>query len=99
MRLQILDLAKSDLIGGFHFYEDREKGIGSYFLVSIYSDIENLKVFGGTHRKAYRGFHRALCKRFPFAIYYTVEENVVRIGAVVDCRQRPSRIRRHLRLA
>ncbi len=31
MRLQILDLAKSDLIGGFHFYEDKEKGLGGYF--------------------------------------------------------------------
>jgi len=51
MRLQILDLARRDLIEGFHFYEDKEKGLGDYFLVSLYSDIESLKVFGGTHRK------------------------------------------------
>jgi len=97
MRLQILDLAKRDLIDGFHFYEDKEKGLGNYFLVSLYSDIESLKVFGGTHRKAYRGFHRALSKRFPFAIYYTVEMDIVRIRAVVDCRKRPSWIRRHVK--
>ena len=97
MRLQILDLAKRDLIDGFHFYEDKEKGLGDYFLVSLYSDIESLKMFGGTHRKAYRGFHRALSKRFPFAIYYTVEMEIVRIRAVVDCRKRPSWIRRHVK--
>jgi len=97
MRLQILDLAKRDLIDGFHFYEDKEKGLGNYFVVSLYSDIESLKVFGGTHRKAYRGFHRALSKRFPFAIYYTVEMDIVRIRAVVDCRKRPSWIRRHVK--
>ena len=97
MRLQILDLAKRDLIDGFHFYEDKEKGLGDYFLVSLYSDIESLKMFGGTHRKAYRGFHRALSKRFPFAIYYTVEMDIVRIRAVVDCRKRPSWIRRHVK--
>ena len=97
MRLQILDLARRDLIEGFHFYEDKEKGLGDYFLVSLYSDIESLKVFGGTHRKAYRGFHRALSKRFPFAIYYTVEMDIVRIRAVVDCRKRPSWIRRHVK--
>jgi hypothetical protein len=88
MRLQILDLAKDDLISGFHFFEEKEKGLGSYFLVCIYSDIESLKIFGGIHRKAYRGFHRALSKRFPFAIYYTFEEDTVRIRAVVDCRGR-----------
>jgi hypothetical protein len=97
MRLQILDLASEDLITGFHYYEDKEEGLGRYFLVSLYSDIESLKVFGGVHRLAYRGFRRALSKRFPFAIYYTVEEDTVRIRAVVDCRKRPSWIRRHLK--
>jgi hypothetical protein len=99
MRLQLLDLARSDLISGFHFYEGKEKGLGSYFLASIYADIESLRVFGGIHRKVYRGFHRALAKRFPFAIYYTVDGDTVRIRAVVDCRERPSRTRGHLRSA
>ena len=97
MRLQILDLAKGDLIEGFHFYEGKEKGLGEYFLLSLFSEIERLKVFGGTHRKTYRGFHRALSRRFPFAIYYTVEADIVLIRAVLDCRRRPSWIRRHLK--
>jgi hypothetical protein len=97
MRLQLLDLATRDLIEGFHFYEDKEKGLGDYFLVNLYSDIESLKLFAGTHRKAYRGFYRVLSKRFPFAIYYTFETDIVRIRAVVDCRKRPSWIRRHVK--
>ncbi len=97
MRLQILDLAREDLIEGFHFYEDKEKGLGDYFLVNLYSDIESLKVFGGIHRMAYLGFHRALAKRFPFAIYHTVEADFVRIRSVVDCRKKPLWIRQHLR--
>jgi hypothetical protein len=64
MRLQILDLARDDLIDGFRFYESKEEGLGDYFLVNLYSDIESLKLFGGVHRKAHRGFHRALSKRF-----------------------------------
>ena len=52
MRLQILDAARDDLVEGFHFYEDKEPGLGDYFLVNLYSDIESLKVFGGIHRKA-----------------------------------------------
>ncbi len=99
MRLQILDLAQDDLIEGFHFYEKKEEGLGNHFLNNLFSDIENLKVFGGIHSKAYRGFYRALSKRFPFAIYYTVEDDTVRIRSVVDCRRRPSWIRRHLKKA
>ena len=97
MKLQILDAAQNDLIEGFRFYEEKEEGLGDYFLSSLFSDIESLKVFGGIHRKAYGDHHRALSKRFPFAIYYTINDGVVWIHSIVDCRRRPSWIRRHLR--
>ena len=45
MRLQILEVARNDLIEGFYFYENKEKGLGDYFLANLYSDIESLKVF------------------------------------------------------
>lgn len=99
MRLQVLDLAKDDLIEGFHFYEEKEEGLGDYFLSNLFADIESLKVFGRIHPKAYRGFCRALSKRFPFAIYYTIENDIVWIRSVVDCRRRPSWIHRHLKNA
>ena len=96
MKLEILDLAKGDLIDGYCFYEAQETGLGSYFLDTLYSDIDSLRVFGGIHRKAHKNLHRALSKRFPFAIYYTIEENIVRVRSVVDCRKNPSWIREHL---
>ncbi|HXT10689.1 MAG TPA: type II toxin-antitoxin system RelE/ParE family toxin [Candidatus Angelobacter sp.] len=99
MRLEILDLAKDDLIDGYRFYERSEEGLGNYFLVNLYSDIERLKFFGGIHRRVHGGFFRALSKRFPFAIYYTVEEKIVRVRAVVDCRRNPSWLRKHLKKA
>lgn len=65
MRLQILDLARNDLIEGFHFYKDKEQGLGRYFLVNLYSDIESLTLFGGVHRRVYRVFPGPF-KEVPF---------------------------------
>lgn len=96
MKLQILETASDDLIEGFHFYEESQTGLGDYFLSSLYSDIEALRILGGIHRRVYRNFHRALSKRFPFGIYYTMEDDVVVVRAVVDCRRDPSWIREHL---
>jgi len=96
MKIQILDLAKEDLIEGYRFYEDMEAGLGGYFLTNLYTDIDSLAILGGLHAKPYRHFHRALSKRFPFAIFYTVEEGVVKVRAIVGCRRKPSWIRRHL---
>lgn len=68
MKLQILDAAKNDLIKGFHFYEEQQQGLGDYFLVNLYADIESLKVFWGIHQKVYKDLQRALSKYFhmPF---------------------------------
>jgi hypothetical protein len=96
MRIEILDQAVQDLIEGFHFYEKQEVGLGSYFLTNLYSDIESLRLYSGIHRKPYRDYHRLLSKRFPFAVFYTRQEEAVFIHAVVDCRRNPAWIRRHL---
>jgi len=37
-----------------------------------------------------------LSKRFPFAVYYRVENAIVRVYAVLDCRRDPSWIRDRL---
>jgi hypothetical protein len=85
------------LSDGFDFYEDQERGLGSYFLTNLFSDIESLRLYGGIHRQAYNKYHRLLSKRFPFAVFYTLREKTVFIRAVLDCRQNPSWIRDRLK--
>ena len=89
MKVEILDLAREDLIAGFEFYEFREAGIGEHFLTCLIRDIEALESTGGTHSQPHGGYYRALSEVFPFAIYYSVESETVRIRAIVDCRRDP----------
>jgi plasmid stabilization system protein ParE len=96
MKIEILDEAREDLVAGFHFYEEQAAGLGSYFLDSIFSDIDSLFLYAGIHR-VICGSHRCLSKRFPFAIYYRIETDAVRVRAVLDCRRDPASIRRRLR--
>ena len=96
MRIEILPGARDDLLAGSRFYEQHSPGLGSYFLESIFDDIDLLAVHGGIHIKV-SGYHRSLSKRFPFAIYYRVEANVVRVRAILDCRRNPSWIRNRVR--
>jgi len=35
VRIEILDEAQEDLIEGIYFYENRETGVGSYFLLPV----------------------------------------------------------------
>jgi len=97
MRIEILDQAAEDLIEGFHFYEAQQTGLGSCFLSNLYGDIDSLRLYGGIHRQAYKDYHRLLCKRFPFAVFYTVRGETVFIRAVADCHRDPAWIRERLK--
>ncbi len=88
MRLRILSLAETDLLDGFRFYERQAAGIGWYFLESLTSDIESLRLYAGVHRRVF-GFHRLLSGRFPYAIYYDLTSEEIRVWRVLDCRRNP----------
>lgn len=91
MKIRILPNAISDLELAADFYESQSEGLGDYFLTSLISDIESLKLFAGIHEKHF-GFHRLISKRFPFAIYYQLNDKFIDIIAILDCRQNPRTI-------
>lgn len=91
MKIRVLPSAIRDLEDGFEFYERQEPGAGGYFVDSIASDIGSLRFHAGIHRK--RGEHfRVSSKRFPYWIYYRLEDGTVYVAAVLDARRHPGRI-------
>jgi hypothetical protein len=97
MKIEILSVASQDLIDGYHFYENQSEGVGSYFLDSLYSDIDSLVITAGVHKKHLEKYFKLLSKRFPFAVYYKIENNIIFVYAVLDCRQKPAWIRSKLK--
>jgi hypothetical protein len=49
MKIKILRSAQNDLLESYYFYELQQDGIGDYFLESMFSDIESLKIYAGIH--------------------------------------------------
>jgi len=70
--------------------------LGAYFLDTLFSDIESLLLYAGVHARVF-GYFRALSRRFPYAIYYKLDGEVIEIWRVLDCRQHLRRVREALR--
>ena len=93
MRIKILSQAISDLENGFYFYEKQANGLGAYFLDSLFSDIDSLILYAGIHPKVF-GYNRLLSKRFPYAVYYEVQDHdVVIVWRILDLRQHPAKLK------
>jgi plasmid stabilization system protein ParE len=95
MKIEIFSRAKQDFLEGFRFYEKQSPGVGRYFVDSLTADIESLCAYAGVHAK-HLGYYQMRARRFPYAIYYRVEAEVIQVHAVLDCRRNPAWIRKHL---
>ena len=95
MKVRILRPAFDDLAAGREFYERQQIGVGDRFLDSLFAEIDRLAQAGGIHRQQF-GFHRALARRFPYAIYYRIIDGEAVVFRGLDCRRDPRLIRRAL---
>ena len=92
MKIKILSSALKDLHIGRKFYGRQGEGVGEYFFDALFADIDSLALYAGIHPNIF-GYHRLLAKRFPYAIYYKIEEpQIVVVQRVLDLRQHPQKI-------
>jgi len=96
MKIRILRAALKDLESSRSFYDKQGEGVGDYFYDSLFSDIDSLTLYAGVHKR-YDRFYRMLSRRFPFAIYYTLEGNTVLVWRILDLRQHPDSIKTKLK--
>ena len=94
--LLIKPRAELDLLEAYNFYDELSPGIGAE-LVRI---VDERMRFIGTNPKAcpikYRDFRRALVPKFPYGIYYRIEEKLVVVFCVLALRQDPGSIQLRL---
>ena len=95
MNVKVAPEAVDDLMRGFEFYERREPGLGNVFTESLFSDLQTLRTLAGVHRVVHER-HRCLSKRFPYAIYYVIQEGTAIVQAILDCRSDPGAIAERL---
>lgn len=89
MKILLSESASDDIAIGYLFYENQSAGLGAYFESSIPSDIRSLIIYAGVHEVHFNIYNRKIARRFPYAIYYTVEDDLVRVFGVIDTRRDP----------
>jgi len=91
MMIYLRQTAVRDMAQGRRFYEvQRGEELGEYFSNSIFKDIDSISETPGIHFQI-EGYYRALSRKFPFAIYYKLEEQQIIVWRILDCRQAPSK--------
>ena len=87
MILRYTDRSKDDIEFAFRWYEIQRRGLGFDFLDCIEMSVCNILRFPEMYKISYSVFRRCVIRRFPFSIFYTIENEEIVIHSVFDNRQ------------
>ena len=91
MKLRYTDRARDDLDVAFAWYERQRRGLGFEFLDCVENVVKSIIESPKMNRIRYSNFRSCVIRRFPFSVFYTVEDGEVVVHSVFDNRQDPEK--------
>jgi plasmid stabilization system protein ParE len=89
-RIEAGPSVEADVEASFDWYEDEQIGLGFEFLDQLRAAY--LRILDGPFKyvELRSGIRRALTKRFPYAIYFSIEGSIVVVLAVLHTARDPA---------
>ena len=81
--------AEDDIRSAFEWYESKRENLGRAFVVEIDRTLHLIEEQPDIHTKCHKSVRRALCHRFPYAIYYLQRFDDIIVIAVLHQRRNP----------
>lgn len=83
--------AEADLAEAYAWYEDRIQGMGSYFLLNIDAAFSSIQKSPEMYPNIYKNVRRCLVRRFPYGVFYMIEDDRVIVVAIFHAKRNPRR--------
>ena len=90
MNIIFLPPSDQELLEAIEFYELQLPGLGHAFTEEFFETLEFIREFPNGWQKVSRHTHKCPLRRFPYLIFYAVEETQIVITAVAHQHRRPS---------
>jgi plasmid stabilization system protein ParE len=75
--------ACADLIAAHDWYEQRSPGLGKDFVRIVDAAFAGIARYPELFPPVHRGLRRVLIRRFPYAVFYRIDADAVRVIAVL----------------
>lgn len=93
LRPELLD----DVAEAFSWYEERAEGVGQALVCAFFAAVASAGREPLLYRNVQGEFRRALLRRYPYWLYYTVDRDEIVFLLLYPARRDPARIGRILR--
>ena len=90
--LRFLPEVESDAVAAYLWYEQKSPGLGEDFLRTFYSGANELLGNPLLYPILHLKFRRRLLRRFPYAIYFVIEDHKIVVLGLFHCARDPQGI-------
>jgi plasmid stabilization system protein ParE len=90
-RLRLNPEAEADLVEAFAWYEGRRPGLGSEFLAEVAQVLQQIETAPLQYAVVQEDTRRAIVRRFPYAVFFIVDPDVIGVTAVMHGKRDPKR--------
>ena len=88
--LILRDEAENDIRDAYEWYEDKQENLGKSFMLDVELTLDRIEENSELYELVFESTRRVLCRRFPYAIYFVVDNFNVVVIAVLHQRRRSS---------
>jgi plasmid stabilization system protein ParE len=85
--------ARADLAEAKAWYDKQQKGLAGEFRLCVEEAMERIRRMPELHAERDKGVRRCLVRRFPYAIFYKLEDARIVVIAVMHISRDPNRWR------
>ncbi len=81
--------AEEDLRQAYTWYEEQQPGLGEQFLLAVERALASIQQHPLGYTELYRHVRRALTRRFPFAVFFLLQDHTIIVLAVLHGSRHP----------
>lgn len=96
-RLVIEPEAEADLTAVFAWYEDQRPGLGQEFLLGVEAAFAAMRRRPASFPAVRDEIRRAIVRRFPYGVFFLVDDRAVHVLAVLHAKRDPREWKRRTR--
>src|SRR5688572_18297720 len=81
--------AEADMAEAKDWYDEKRKGLGDDFLDCVDAALERIRRNPEAYAVIYKSLRRAMVRRYPYGVYYTIADQQIVVAGVIHARRHP----------